>query len=200
MTIIGRRKLLGFALVLTALLGVLGWPFSWVGRSYCSLVCRAVNGLVLNSTDTQRVAQLVPDQRPGFEWEATAVIRNLATGSVASQFHVDIHHLFYLPTVVFVALTLAGRITWGGKRDVAKLLVGVLLLQLRGTLPFVSLARMATGAAHDGFVEKLLVLVNESLLAPLGMTFALPLLLWFGLFHATLVRPRKASVIKHGPG
>jgi hypothetical protein len=200
MTIIARRKLLRFALILTALLGVLGWPFSWAGRSYCSLVCRAVNGLVLNSTDTQRLAQLVPDQRPGFEWEAIATIRNQPIGSAASQFNVDIHHLFYLPTVVFVALTLAGKITWGGKRVVAKLFVGILLFHLRGMLPFVSLERIATGIAHDGFVEKLLVLVNESLLAPLAMTFALPLLLWLGLFQATLVRPRKASVSKPGPG
>jgi len=200
MTSIARRKLLRFALVLTSLLGVLGWPSSWAGRSYCSVVCRAVNGLVLNSTDTQRLARLVPDQRPGFEWEAIATIWNQTTGSVPSQFHIDVHHLFYLPTVVFVALTLAGKITWGGKRVVAKLLFGILLFHLRGMLPFVSLERIATGIAHDGFVEKLLVLVNESLLAPLAMTFALPLLLWFGLFHATLVGPRKASVSKPGPG
>jgi len=37
------------------------------------------------------------------------------------------------------------------------------------------------------------VLVNESLLAPLGMTFALPLLLWFALFRKSLVQPRDAS-------
>ena len=86
-----------------------------------------MNGLVLNPTDTRRLAQLVPDQRPGFEWEAIATIWNQTTGSVPSQFHIDVHHLFYLPTVVFVALTLAGKITWGGKRVVAKLLFGILL-------------------------------------------------------------------------
>ena len=194
MTIIGRRRVLRFALVWTALLGVLGWPFSWVGRSYCSLVCETVNALVLTSTHTPKFAQLVPDQRPGFEWEAIAAVRDQTTKSVVWQFNVDVHHLFYLPTSVFVALTLAGRCTWGGKRLVAKLLLGVLLLQLRGMLPFVSLERTATGVAHDGLVDMLLVLVNESLLAPLGMTFALPLLLWFALFRRSLI----ASSAKNG--
>ncbi|MGB8295809.1 MAG: hypothetical protein WCG85_10315 [Polyangia bacterium] len=96
MTIIARRKLLGFALVLIALLALSGWPFSWAGRSYCSAACQAVNGLVLNSTDTQRFARLVPDERSGFEWEAIATIRNHTTESVPSQFQIDVHHLFYL--------------------------------------------------------------------------------------------------------
>jgi hypothetical protein len=193
MTIIGRRKVLRFACVLTALLIILNSPFSFIGRGYCSLVCGAVNGLVLTSTHTPKFGQLVPDQRSGFEWEAIAAVRNQTTRSVASQFNVDVHHLFYLPTVVFLALTLAGQITWGGRRVVARLLVGVLLLHLRGTLPFIALERGTTGVWHDGLVDMFLVLVNESLLAPLGMTFALPLLLWFALSRKSLVHPREAS-------
>ncbi len=194
MTITGRRKVLRFACVLTALLIILGWPFSFIGRGYCSLVCGAVNGLVLTSTHAPKFARLVPDERSGFEWEPIAAVRDRTTKSVNWQFNVNVHHLFYLPTVVFVALTLAGKCTWGGKRLVAKLLVGVLLLHLRGILPFILLERSATGVARDGLVDMLLVLVNESLLAPLGMTFALPLLLWFALFRRSLI----ASGAKNG--
>ena len=194
MTAIGRRRILRFVGILVALIAILGWPYSFVGRGYCSLVCKAVNSLLLDSTDSPRFAQLVPDERPGFEWEAIAALRKQATKSVDSQFNIEVHHLFYLPTVVFVALTVAGKIAWGEKRVVAKLLVGILLLHLRGSLPFAFLERVATDVVHDGWVDRMLVLANESLLGPLGMTFAIPLLLWFCFFHAALVRPRQTSV------
>ena len=194
MTVIGRRRILRFAGILIALIAFLGWPYSFVGRGYCSLVCKAVNSLLLDPTDSPRFAQLVPDERPGFEWEAISALRNQATKTVDSQFNVEIHHLFYLPTVVFVALTAAGKIAWGGRRIVVKLLVGILLLHLRGSLPFVFLERVATGVARDGWVDRILVLANESLLGPLGMTFAIPLLTWFCFFHAALVRPRQTRV------
>ncbi len=194
MTVGGRRNIFRFAGTLTALLVILGWPYSFVGRGYCSLVCKAVNGLLLNPTDSPRVAQLVPDERPGFEWEAIATLRKQGAKSVDSQFNVEVHHLFYLPTVVFFALTVAGKLAWGEKRVVAKLLLGILLLHLRGSLPFVCLERVATGVAHDGWVDKMLVLANESLLGPLGMTFAIPLLMWFCLFHPVLARPRQTKV------
>ena len=194
MTVIGRRNIFRFVGTLIALLAILGWPYSFVGRGYCSLVCKALNGLLLDPTDSPRFAQLVPDERPGFEWEAISALRDQATKAVDSRFNVEIHHLFYLPTVVLIALTAAGKIAWGGKRIVVKLLVGILLLHLRGSLPFVFLERVATDVARDGWVDRILVLANESLLGPLGMTFAIPLLTWFCFFYAALIRPRQTNV------
>jgi hypothetical protein len=104
------------------------------------------------------------------------------------RFPVDIHQVFYLPTILFAALTFVGKYTWGGKRVFVKLLVGITLFQLRPLVPFIARERMVVGLSHGGVFDLVLLLVNRSLVAPLGMAFALPLLLWLLLFRRSLVR------------
>ena len=189
-----KRRIFHFALLFLPLFLLLSWPFSWVGRGYGAFVCGAVNGLVLNSTQTPRVARLVPSGRPNADWHATYVVWNQGTKSVEEQFDIDIHHLFYLPTVFFAALTLAAGKIWGGRHLVAKLLMGAVLFQLRGMLPFIAQERAVIGVADHGLFDPALLLAIQIVVKPLGMAYLLPLLLWFGLFRRSLVQPPNEKV------
>jgi len=181
----GTRAILRFALLFLVLFALLAWPFAFVGRGYRFAVGGAINGLILGERTNSAMVRLVPNQQPGFEWYLITTILSPTTGTVESQFDVDVYQAFCLPTAVFVALTLAGRYAWGGNRFVSKLLVGILLFQVRGSLRFIALERAVAGIEY-GSVDLVLLLVNRSLVAPLGMAFALPLLLWFGLYRRSL--------------
>ena len=187
MTKLGGARFARFGLLFAPLLTILAWPFAFVGKAYRSLVCGAANRFVLSSAQTGHVGRMLPDLRPGREWHAIAAVFDQSTGAVEAQFDVDIHQIFYLPTAVFCALALAGYITWGGKRTAMKLLLAVAFFQLRGALQFVRLERVVVDLAHARPLDVFLVVVNRSLVAPLGMAFALPLLLWLGLFRRSVV-------------
>lgn len=192
----GGHKPLRFLILAMLLLTVFGWPFARIGSSYVSLVCRAVNGLVMNSTQTPMVARLVPDPRPGFEWSAIIAVWNQTTKSLEAKFPIDIHQLFYLPTVFFTALALSGRWACGNRRIFAKLLLGIALFQLRPIPLFISRERAVVGVFQDnGLFDVLLVIASRSLVAPLSMAFALPLFLWFGLFRRCFVRPHDGGTV-----
>ena len=179
-------------LYLLPLLALLAWPFSLVGRVYRSLICGMANRLFLSSVHHPYVGRLVPSPRPDRPWHVVAIVWNLTTKSVEARFDIDVHQTFYLPTAFFCALTLAGSCIWGGRRVALKLLVGIVFFQLRGTLQFVDLDRSIVDAAHASLSDVILVVVNRSLVTPLGMAFALPLLLWFGLFRSSLFRSQDA--------
>ena len=186
----GRTKFARFAVLFVPLFVILAWPFAFVGRGFRSCVCSVANRFVLSSTQTDFVGQLLPDLRPGVEWHAMAAVFNRSTGSLAAGFDIDLHQIFYLPTMFFCALTLAGYWTWGGKHLVLKLLAGFAIFQLRGSLQFVRLERLVVDVALARPLDVFLVIVNRSLVAPLGMAYALPLLLWFGLFHRSVIPDR----------
>jgi len=176
---------LRFAVLFVPLFALLAWPFASVGRGYSSLICGTANRLL--SSSAPRVGRLAPNPQSGFEWHLTAMVWNQTTQSVEAQFDVDVHQTFYLPTALFTALTLAGKWTWGAKRVVPKLLMGVALFQLRGAVQFLELDRAGVDAAHARLSDVLVVLANRGLVAPLGMAIVLPLLVWFGLFRRSLV-------------
>ncbi len=191
-----RRRPLCFAVLLIPLLIIFAWPFDLVGRGYRSLVCNAINGSIMNSTLTAKVARLLPDPRPGPDWRAIVAVWNQTTRSIEERFPLDLHQLFYLPAAVFSALTLAGKWTWGGKRVVWKLLIGVALFQLRPIPIFVARERAVVGVfQYDGAFDVFLVLFNRSLVAPLGMAYALPVLLWFGLFRRSIASAARTSTL-----
>jgi hypothetical protein len=119
-----------------------------------------------------------------------AAVFNRSTGLREAGFDIDLHQIFYLPTMVFCALSLAGYWTWGGKHLVLKLLAGFVIFQLRGSLQFVRLDCLVVDVALARPLDVFLAVVNRSLVAPLGMAYALPLLLWFGLFHRSVVPGR----------
>jgi hypothetical protein len=184
-----RRKQLRFLILFLCLFALLGWPYARLGRGYRLLVCRAVNALIMNSTQTTSVARLLPDERPGFEWHAVIAVWNQTAKALEAKFPIDLHQPFYLPTAAFVALTLAGQRAWGGKRVLLKLLLGIILFQLRPLPIFLVRERAVVGVfQYDGLFDVLLVILNRSIIAPLGMAFALPLFVWFGLFRRSFVQ------------
>ena len=189
----GRGRLFRFAVLFFSLLALLAWPFAPVGRGYRSLICGVANRLVLSSADTPYFGRLVPNPRSGLDWHVIAAVWNQSTQSVVAQFDIDVHQTFYLPIAVFCALTLAGKWTWGGKRVFLNLLIGTMLFQLRGTLQFVYLERSIVDAAHAHLSDVLLVLVNRSLVTPLGTAYALPLILWFALFRRSILDVQDAG-------
>jgi hypothetical protein len=184
---VGSRRRLRFVVLFLPLSLVLSWPFAFVGRNYSSLVCGAINALVLKSTRTPRVARLVPDRRPGAEWHAFYVVWNQVAKATEEQFDIDIHQLFYLPAAFFTALTLAARFAWSSKHVIAKLLLGLALFHLRAMLPFIVQERAVIGVADHGWFDPALLLVIQVVVKPLGMAYALPLLLWFGLFRGSIL-------------
>ena len=183
----GKRRLLRFGVPFLLLFLVLSWPFAFVGRGYRSLVCGAINAFVLKSTQTPRVARLVPDGRPDAEWHAIYVVWNQVEKSTEEQFDIDIHQLFYVPTAFFAALTLATRFAWSSKHMVAKLILGLALFQLRAVLPFMAQERAVIGVADRGWFDPALLLVIQIVVKPLGMAYALPLFLWFGFFRRSVL-------------
>jgi hypothetical protein len=183
-----------FAVLLVPLLVILGWPSALVGRGFRSLVCGAIDSSIMNSTQTPKVARLVPDERLGREWHAIVAVWNQSTRKVEERFPVDLHQLFYMPAAVFTALTLAGKWTWDSRRTPWKLLAGIALFQLRPIPIFVARERAVVGLFQsDGLFDVLLVLFNRAVVAPLGMAYVLPLVLWFGLFRGSIVSGQKIS-------
>lgn len=185
-----KRKSTCFLLILLPLLLGLTWPISRIGSAYRAVLCRWVNRAIMNSTHTSDVVRLVEDPRPGHDWHAVAALWNQDSHSVGATFDVNIHQTNYLPTAVFVALMVAGKFAWGTRFLVMKVLFGVLLFQMRGLLPLVALERAVNGTAHAGPLDLLISLVDRSLVSPLGMAFALPFLLWFGLCRRDLLRAK----------
>jgi len=193
MEAIHKRALWRFFAIFCPLLTVIAWPVSFIGRGYRLLVCYLGNALVVSSSgDGRYVGRLVANPRSGFEWHLDAIVFEVTTRSTAAQFDIDLHQTFYLPTAVFLALAVAGRCSWGARGFAMKLWVGVAILQLRGALQFVALERTMVDVAHANLRDVILVIVNRSLVTPLGMAFAMPLLLWVVLFaRNNLRRPFK---------
>ncbi len=184
---IGRRKLTCFALVLVPSLALLVWPFDFFGRGVRSAVCWSVNRWILGATVRQNPASLVPDSRPGFDWQAVEVVWDQPGQSVLAKLEVDLHQTLYLPVMVFAALLLAGRTTFGNRYFSYRLeILGLGLLVARSLLRFVLLGRWTDGLAHDGPFDLFLQVVQLGLAAPRGMAVAFPLILWLALSRKAL--------------
>jgi hypothetical protein len=188
---VGRRKLARFGLVLIASLALFAWPFGFIGQGVRSAVCRSVNRFILGSPDRQDVATLSPDPRPGFDWHAVEVVWNQPSQTVLARLDVDLHQTLYLPVMVFAALILAGRTTFGNRHFSYRLeVLGLAVLVGRALLRFVLLDRWTDGSVHYGPLDVCLHVLQLALAAPRGMAIAFPLILWLvlarkALLHAT---------------
>jgi len=181
MTFPTGREIRRFLMAFLPLMVVLAWPFAFIGRPYQALERGVVNSVILNSTTTPIVARLVKDPRPDHDWITVAAVWDQANKLFRDRIEIDIHQLFYLPTAVFLALVLAEKWRFGGRRTALKLVLGILSFQVRGWVPFMALEQSITGANHSGASHLVLALVNKSLVAPLGMAYAMPLFWWLGL-------------------
>jgi hypothetical protein len=186
-----RRKSVRFALILVPALALLAWPFAFAGRGCRAALCWTVNRWILTSTDGPEFARLSVDARSGFEWQVTEVVWNNPSQLVLAKFDVDIHQTLYFPFMVFVALSLTSRLTFGNKYFLARWeILGLALLLVRGFLRYMLLERWTDGLAHDGPFDMFLQLLQLALAAPRGMTVAFPLILWLVLSRKAL---RKAT-------
>jgi hypothetical protein len=175
-------------------LALLAWPFPFLGRGCGSVVCWGVNKWITTAKDTRDVASLERDTRPGHEWYVTEVVWHRPTHSLRAKFDVDIHQTLYLPLMVFAALMVASRATFGHRHFRVRLeILGFLLLVLRALLRFVLLERWTDGLAHDGPFDMFLHVIQLAVAAPRGMAVAFPLILWFLLSRKALLAATAAQ-------
>jgi hypothetical protein len=185
---VARRRLLRFALVLVPSFALLAWPFPWVGRACATTLCWSVNKWIMTDKDTRDVPSLERDIRPGYEWHVAEVVWNRPTNSMRARFEVDFHQTLYLPIMLFVALSVAGRAAFGNKHFRLRLeLLGLALLVARALLRFILLERWTDGQPHEGPFDMFLQLLQLAVAAPRGMAVAIPLLLWLLLSRRALI-------------
>jgi lipopolysaccharide export LptBFGC system permease protein LptF len=142
----------------------------------------------MTAKDTSDVPSLERDPRPGYDWYVTEVVWNRPTDSLRAKFDVDVHQTLYLPLMVFAALMVASRATFGNRHFRVRLeTLGLALLVLRAMLRFYLLERWTDGLAHDGPFDMFLHVIQLAVAAPRGMAVAFPLILWFLLSRKALL-------------
>ena len=123
-----------------------------------------------------------------------ATLTETQTVALRAKFDVDIHQALYLPLMVFAALMVASRATFGRRHfRVGREILGLALLVLRALLRFVLLERWTDGLAHDGPFDIFLQVIQLAVAAPRGMAVAFPLILWFLLSRKALLAASAAQ-------
>lgn len=127
-------------------------------------------------------------------WMVLLRAERYPTGAHA-EIHFDLRRAFWVPLAVFFALMLASPI-WQSMRGPIVLVTGVLALQI----PFALSALInAVALMYENYVIDLsenaqsAVRFGYALLAPPGMVYAIPLLLWAALLHVTRLRPWRSE-------
>lgn len=166
------------------LLALLMAPWPGLGPAYCGFVGKIAAGF-LDSTDAGavrlRFTPAVEATPPGKPWELRVHAEDPVSGRYVGT-ALDLRRAGYIETAVFAALALAGRVRW--RRRVALLFGGLALLQLLPLLPILSFfsGKLPVQAFHfSGVTEALIDTGYHALVAPPGMAFALPALLWLAL-------------------
>ena len=114
-------------------------------------------------------------------WDVLVSARDESTHALV-QTALDLRRTLYLPSAVFLALVLALRLPL--RKKVALLAVGLGALQIGPALTLLSFfsGKLPVQAFHLARVTSWVVEVAyRTLVAPPGMAFALPALLWLGL-------------------
>ena len=192
--------LLRFVFVLTVCL--MPWPR--LEEVYGSAVAAVGNALVgdrpvgsgafLRFDSPPKPHRSDPESKPTFQAELSA--RSTKTGSVV-RVPIDLRTLTFIPTVVFVALAIAAPI-WKGARGPIVLVSGLVILQLflAGSIAVplllffsnprpMQLFQLSPAVGHG------LDVAYRSLVAPPGMAFAIPGLLWLALLWLIPYRHEK---------
>lgn len=136
-------------------------------------------------------------------WEVDAAVTETATG-LSFETGLDARRTAYLPAAVFLALVLAS--SWTSRRKLVVALGGLLVLHPLSWLPLLSFlsGRLPIVVFHLGTVERVTVdVLYRALVAPLGMTYAAPVLLWIAvsaLFASgpAPTAPVVAMPVRHG--
>ena len=184
-----RRELLGFFFAFVCVFGGLTLPSPGIGpaytRAHAALGNRFVEGKSFERGVTLKFE--AKDEELGLHpWQLTLTIRGPARAQPVLV-PIDLRTLLFLPLAAFVALALAAPL--GSARRNARvlgqgLLVLVPALLLLTALPLLSFLG-GTGPVRAFRLAPALHLVVQTvyraLVAPPGMMYALPLLLWWAL-------------------
>lgn len=181
------RPALWFALRFACLLSLFMYPWPLVGELYSDAAGALGNLLLGDASATlhfgrpERATELAGDR---FSTELRARAPDML---VPVRVPIDLRTLTFIPTVVFLALTLAAPV-WKSSRGITVLVLGLFVLHgfliASITIPLVlffadpqpmHLLDIGTTMRH------VLDVVYRSLVAPPGMAYAVPILLWLSL-------------------
>lgn len=193
-----RRPWLEFAFAFVCIFAGLSLPGRGVGpfyaRAHAALGSALVEGRQFESGAQLRF-EAEPEQLAEHPWQTTLVITPPAAGQEV-RMPIELRSLLFLPLAAFIALGAAVPLG-SPKRNLRLLLIGVPILELvlliLTALPIVSFLG-GTGPIAvftlSAPVHALLQIPYRALVAPPGMAYAVPLLLWWVL--VVRLRPRAA--------
>jgi hypothetical protein len=165
------------------------WPSPGLGplyvRAHTALGNAVVEGQELSSGVALRF-EAGPQQVAEHPWQTTLIVAPPAPAQPLLM-PIELRGLMFLPSVAFIGLALAVPLgSW--RKNLRLLLWGLpllelLLLVLMGVplLSFLSGTGPVRAFALSAPLHAVLQVLYRALLAPPGMAYALPLLLWWGL-------------------
>lgn len=196
-----RRSYLEFAFAFVCVFAGLSLPGRGVGpyyaRVHAALGSALVEGREFDSGVKLRF-EAEPAELAEHPWQATLVIQPPAPRQEV-RMPIELRSLLFLPLAAFIALGAAVPLG-SARRNLRLLLIGAPLLELvlllLTALPIVSFLG-GTGPIEvftlSAPVHALLQIPYRALVAPPGMAYAVPLLLWWVL--VVRLRPEKPSSV-----
>jgi hypothetical protein len=178
-----------FALRFGCILAVYAYPWRPIGSAYSGIATALANWIVGGAPHGETLlsfARLEQSAAHGSLADAFNMVlraENTTTGSTIT-IPIDLRTLTYIPTVVFIALSVAAPI-WQGTRGTRVLLFGLAVLQVFLTLSIAVPLLLFFGNPQPMHLVdlgpasyRILSVLYRALVAPPGMAFAVPGLLW----------------------
>jgi hypothetical protein len=194
-----RRELWGFFFAFVCVFGGLALPSPGIGplytRAHAALANRLVDGKTFERGVTLHFEAKEEDLDP-HPWQLTLTVRE-PTRAQPVLVPIDLRTLLFLPLAAFIGLALAAPL--GSARRNARVLGQGLLILVPALLLLTALPLLSflggTGPVRAFQLAPALHLavqtVYRALVAPPGMMYALPLLLWWAL--VARLGPRKPA-------
>jgi hypothetical protein len=180
---VARRRLAIGAVRFFVVFVLLVVPWPHLGRIVSGLFIEGASAIaapVLSTADAAVGFAAAPVEATEGDWDAVIFVKNIPSGNVRDAASIDVRRVWYLPTIVFVALSIALRF-WSTKRLAIAFVVGLFALPMLSLLPILSFLTQ-NRAIHPGAApQALLDIAYRALVAPLGMAYAVPAFLWLGL-------------------
>jgi hypothetical protein len=199
-----RSVWLPFLLRFTCILAVYLLPFRPIGNAYGGIAAAVGNLTLGNAPHSGTVLRFAPPDDAGGEDPAPDAFsielraKNARTRSPI-RVPIDLRTLAYIPTAVFVALSIAAPI-WQGARGAIVLIGGLAVLQVFLALSIAApLVLFFANPAPMHLVDlsptwhRILDILYRALVAPPGMAFAIPGILWLLMIWLVPARPKASA-------
>jgi hypothetical protein len=196
-----RRRYLEFAFAFVCVFAGLALPSPGIGPLFVRMHTALGNMIVAGPAGRADVTlrfEAGAQQLAEHPWQTTLIVAPAGPAQPLLM-PIDLRSLMFLPTVAFIALVLAAPLgSW--RRNARLLLLGLPLLELLlimlMALPLLSFLG-GTGPVRaftlSTPVHAVLQVLYRALVAPPGMAYALPLLVWWCLLGRTRPRLEPAS-------